>query len=71
MLNHFKKEFQRIEYEKRNGKGKLPSVYKRCLCESLLHIELTSNWREAITFTKKEAEQLAYVLCMEYSKFSW
>lgn len=55
-------------YEKRTDKGKLPEIIKLYVAEGLPHIELTENVEQAERFTKTEAQELAYITCMDYSK---
>lgn len=52
-------------YENRVGEGKLPDVETMYLAESLPHIELTINIREAMTFSESEAKHFAYITCMD------
>ena len=55
-------------YEKRVGAGKFPEITRLYISESLPHVELTRNVDEAMRFTKDEAEQIAYVTCMDYEE---
>ena len=53
-------------YEKRIGKGQLPEIITKYLCELPPVLELTRDIEQAMLFDEEEAKEIAYMTYLNY-----